>query len=76
MNRDKRHTRSIKMVTFILALVLAFILFVQPAFAQLNPAQLDAISWIDGAKSTYEQVVRTIWENPELATDEFISAVR
>lgn len=74
MNRDKRHTRSIKMVTFILALVLAFILFVQPAFAQLNPAQLDAISWIDGAKSTYEQVVRTIWENPELATDEFISA--
>ncbi len=31
------------MVTFILALVLAFILFVQPAFAQLNPAQLDNI---------------------------------
>ena len=53
----------------------AFILLVQPAFAQeLTPAKRTAIAWIDGAKASYEEIAKYIWENPELSLVEFKSS--
>jgi aminobenzoyl-glutamate utilization protein B len=62
---------------FFLYLISAFtfLLFVQPAFAQeLTPAKKTAIGWVDGAKSTYEEVAKYIWEHPELSLVEFKSS--
>ena len=54
-----------------------FILSVQPALAQeLTPAQKTAVAWIDGAKGTYEEIAKYIWDNPELSLVEFKSSAK
>jgi len=40
----------------------------------LNPAQETAITWVDGAKATYEEIAKYIWNNPELSLVEFQSS--
>src|SRR5512139_1813894 len=55
-------------------LVLAFIvvLLAQVVFAQgLTPAKKTAVAWVDGAKATYEEIAKYMWDNPELSLVEF-----
>ena len=55
-------------------LILAFILAlsVQVVFAQeLTPAKKTAVAWVDGAKATYEEIAKYMWDNPELSLVEF-----
>jgi len=55
--------------------VFVFILLAQPAFAQdLTPAKKTAVTWVDGAKATYEEIAKYIWNNPELSLVEFKSS--
>ncbi|OGP93340.1 MAG: hypothetical protein A2156_13350 [Deltaproteobacteria bacterium RBG_16_48_10] len=59
---------------FCLSLVstFVFILSVQPAFTQgLTPAKKTAVAWVDGAKATYDEIAKYIWDNPELSLVEF-----
>jgi aminobenzoyl-glutamate utilization protein B len=52
-----------------------FILSAQAVFAQeLTPAKKTAVTWIDGAKATYEEIAKYIWDNPELSLVEFKSS--
>ena len=54
-----------------------FILSVQPALTQgLTPAKKTAIAWVDGAKSTYEEMAKYLWDNPELSLVEFKSSAK
>jgi len=62
---------------FCLSLISCFVLIlsVQPAFSQqLTPAKKTAIGWVDGAKATYEEIAKYIWNNPELSLVEFKSS--
>jgi aminobenzoyl-glutamate utilization protein B len=43
---------------------------------ELTPAMKDAISWIDQNKTTYEEIAKYIWQNPELSLVEFKSSAR
>src|SRR5512139_1600624 len=55
-------------------LVLAFIvvLLAQVVFAQgLTPAKKTAVAWVDGAKATYDEIAKYMWDNPELSLVEF-----
>jgi aminobenzoyl-glutamate utilization protein B len=38
---------------------------------ELSPAQRQAIDWLEGVKEDYRALAGTLWENPELAIDEF-----
>jgi aminobenzoyl-glutamate utilization protein B len=50
---------------------------VQPSFTQeLTPAKKTAIDWIDGAKATFEEIAKYIWDNPELSLVEFKSSAK
>ena len=41
------------------------------AFPQaLSPEKATAVSWIDGAKATYDEIAKYCWENPELSLAE------
>ena len=52
-----------------------FVFSLQPVFAQeLTPAKKTAVTWIDGAKATYEEIAKYIWDNPELSLVEFKSS--
>lgn len=52
-----------------------FIFSVLPAFAQeLTPAKKTAIAWVDGAKATYDEIAKYLWDNPELSLVEFKSS--
>jgi len=42
--------------------------------AQLSPAQQDAIKWVNTLDADYKDVAAYLWNNPEMATDEFLSA--
>jgi aminobenzoyl-glutamate utilization protein B len=53
---------------------LVFVFLVPITSAQLTPAQQDAMKWIDKLDADYRQVATLLWNNPEMATDEFISA--
>lgn len=62
-----------------LCLIFSFIIFfsVQSAFAQqLTPAKKTAVGWIDGAKSTHEEMIKYLWDNPELSLVEFKSSAK
>jgi len=64
---------------FYLYLICAFIsiFFVQTVFSQgLTPAKKTAISWVDGAKSTYEEMAKYLWDNPELSLVEFKASAK
>jgi aminobenzoyl-glutamate utilization protein B len=66
--------KFVSKITLCLALL---ILAVSPAFnAELTPARKDALSWIDSNKTTYEEIARYIWENPELSLAEFKSSAK
>jgi aminobenzoyl-glutamate utilization protein B len=57
--------------------VFVFILLAQPAFAQeLTPAKKTAISWVDGSKANFEEIVKYLWDNPELSLVEFKSSAK
>jgi aminobenzoyl-glutamate utilization protein B len=54
-----------------------FIFCAQTIFAQeLTPAKKTAVAWIDGAKATYEEIAKYIWDNPELSLVEFKSSAK
>ncbi len=54
-----------------------FILLVQPAFSQgLTPAKKTAVSWIDGSKTNFEEIAKSLWDNPELSLVEFKSSAK
>jgi aminobenzoyl-glutamate utilization protein B len=54
-----------------------FILSVQLAFGQeLTPAKKTAVAWVDGSKTTYEEIAKYIWDNPELSLAEFKSSAK
>jgi len=57
--------------------VFVFILSVQPAFTQeLTPAKKTAVAWVDGSKTTYEEIAKYLWDNPELSLAEFKSSAK
>jgi len=69
--------RSKRIYCLYLISALAFILLAQLAFAQeLTPAKKTAVAWVDGAKPTYEEVSKYIWEHPELSLVEFNSSAK
>ena len=49
---------------------------VLPALAQLSPVQQDAIDLVETLGPDLREVATFLWENPEIATDEFLSAGR
>ena len=49
---------------------------VLPALAQLSPAQQDAVDLVETLGPDLREVATFLWENPEVATDEFLSAGR
>ena len=54
---------------------LVFIFFAQTVFAQeLTPAKKTAVAWVDGAKGTFEEIAKYIWDNPELSLVEYKSS--
>ena len=64
---------------FCLCLVstLVFIFSAQAVFAQeLTPAKKTAVDWVDGAKATFEEIAKYIWDNPELSLAEFKSSAK
>lgn len=65
---------SSKLIIICLFVVLVF--SVQPVLAQLSPAQKDAIKGVETLTADYKEVATFIWENPEISTDEFLSAGR
>ena len=69
--------RSKRIYCLYLISALVFILLAQLAFAQeLTPAKKTAISWVDGAKATYEEIAKYLWDNPELSLVEFKAAAK
>jgi neutral trehalase len=59
--------RSKRIYCLYLISALVFILLAQLALAQeLTPAKKTAISWVDRAKVTYEEIAKYLWDNPEL----------
>ena len=58
----------------IICLFLVFVFSVPPVLAQLSTAQQDAIKWINKLDADYKEVATYLWNNPEMATDEFLSA--
>ena len=59
--------------SIIFLLVIVFLIL--PTFAQdLTPAKKTAVTWVDGAKATYEEIAKYIWNNPELSLVEFKSS--
>jgi aminobenzoyl-glutamate utilization protein B len=80
MQEFKRERRSFQMLKFVSKITLCLALLVlaaSPAFnAELTPAMKDALSWIDSNKTTYEEIARYIWENPELSLAEFKSSAK
>jgi len=69
--------RSKRIYCLYLISALVFILSAQPALTQeLTAAKKTAVSWIDGSKATYEEIVKYLWENPELSLVEFKSSAK
>lgn len=63
--------------TFTLFVICLFVLvFSVPALAQLSPPQQDAVDLVETLEPDLREVATFIWENPEIATDEFLSAGR
>ena len=66
-----------RIVCLYLISAFVWILSLQPAFAQeLGPAMKTAVAWIGGAKATYEEIAKYIWDNPELSLVEFKSSAK
>jgi aminobenzoyl-glutamate utilization protein B len=64
---------------FFLYLIFAFvsIFFLQTASAQeLTPAKKTAVAWVDGSKANFEEIVKYLWDNPELSLVEFKSSAK
>ena len=61
---------------FVVCLFVGLLFSVNPVLAQLSSAQQDAIKWINKLDADYKEVATFLWNNPEIATDEFLSAGR
>jgi aminobenzoyl-glutamate utilization protein B len=69
--------RSKRIYCLYLISAFVFILLTQLAFAQgLTPAKKTAIAWVDGSKANFEEIVKYLWDNPELSLVEFKSSVK
>ena len=67
--------RGKRLFCFCVALTFVWILSVHAVFAQeLTPAKKTAVAWVDGAKGTFEEIAKYIWDNPELSLVEFKSS--
>ena len=79
MKGETKMRKRISYAFFTLSIICLFVVFVfsvQPVLAQLSSAQQDAIKWINKLDADYKEVATFLWNNPEMATDEFLSAGR
>jgi len=67
---------NVNYIQFVIYLFTVLIFSVLPVLAQLSPAQQDAIDKVEELGPELREVATFIWENPEISTDEFLSAGR